>query len=177
MSQQVSRWGSRVRVGQVSGPGFISMEVLPWEMGAAVRHIPNNLCRVFTAKFLNHEEPHVHPRGNPMSTVKCAFPEDAAFVCSDLHTSRSMYAHRPCMCVCVCSCSCVCFLCVRLCVSVCSFLVSGCEICGFSQSVLIFVSLSLSQQIIVKYTHTHTERKSEAEFTFNYSLTSPRPDI
>lgn len=93
------------------------MEVLPSEMGAAVGHIPNNLFCVFTAQSLIHEEPHVHPKGNPKSTVKCAFPADTAFVCSDLHTSWSMYAACVCTCmflcvfsVCTPGCFCVLFL-------------------------------------------------------------------
>ena len=48
---------------------------------------------------------------------------------------------------------------------VCSFLVSGCEIGGFSQSGLICASLSLRQQIVVKYTHTLSEL--DTEFTSN----------
>lgn len=127
-------------------------------MGAAVGHIPNNLCCVFTAKFLIHEEPHVHPQREPKSQLL-----NVPFLQTLLQCVLTYIRAGACMPhVCVRACSCVCLVRVRLCVPVCSFLVSGCEICGFSQSVLIFVSLSLSQQIIVKYIHTQKERERQS---------------
>lgn len=110
-----------------------------------VRHFQTISVVFFVpAKFLNHEEPHVRPpSANPVSTAEMSFPEDGAFVRSytRARTPRTrVNAHVP-------VCTPVCFFVLFL--SVC-----GCEICGFSQSVLICVSLSLSQQIIVKYTHT-----------------------
>ena len=96
------------------------------------------------AKFLSHEEPHIRPppERTLCQLLKCLFPK-SALSCAPTHA----HVRLACMWTRM-------FLCVRLCVSLCSFLVCGCEICGFSQSVLICVSLSLSQQIIVKYTHT-----------------------
>lgn len=122
------------------------MEDLPWEIWAAFRHF-QTICVVFQP--LNSSiarSPMCICCGNPMPTFKC----------------KRVYVRLPYKWS----------ILARLCVCVCSFLVSGCEICGFSQSGLIFVFLSLSQQIVVKYLLTLKQRERDTEFTFNYSLTS-----
>lgn len=109
--------------------------------------LPSNLCCISSAEFHNYEKrkaPRMLPREPDVS-----FSNACARMFGP-HMSRSICARSR----------------------VCSFLVSGCEICGFSQSGLIFASLSFSQQIIVKYTHAPNERGRDTEFTFNYSLTS-----
>lgn len=125
--------------------------ILKWEQQSDIFQIISVVFLQLNSLFM--KSPAYIPKGTQSQLLNVPFLQ-TLLLCVQIYIRAGACMQH----VCVRACSCVCFLCVRLGVSVCSFLVSGCEICGFSQSVLIFVSLSLSQQIIVKYTHTEQER-------------------